>query len=78
MKTHDLPYAIGAFILNVQVDLVGRGLMTREGHVPDMKAFKDALVSSIKKPITIRMSLTGTAAMVDYAVINSGTRFVGD
>ncbi len=53
MKTHDLPYAIGAFVLNVQVDLVGRGLMTREGHVPDMKAFKDALVSSIKKPITI-------------------------
>jgi hypothetical protein len=53
MKTYDQPYAIDDIALNVQVELRQRGIITRDGRLVDLQAFKLALVSSLKKPITI-------------------------
>jgi len=53
MKTHDLPYAIDDIVLNVKADFLERGIIERDGGILDMEAFKVALVSSVKKPITV-------------------------
>ena len=53
MKTHDLPYAIDDIVLNVKADFLERGIIGRDGGILDMEAFKVALVSSLKKPITV-------------------------
>lgn len=53
MKTHDLPLSIDDIVLNVKADLVERGIIDHDGGILDMEAFKVALVSSVKKPITV-------------------------
>ena len=54
MKTYDLPYAIDNLVLNVKADFLERGIIERDGGILDLVAFKVALVSSVKKPITVR------------------------
>lgn len=49
-RFQDVPAPVGS-ALNVRVDFTSRGLITDEGEVPDLAAFKQALVSSIKEPI---------------------------
>jgi len=53
MRTHNLPYAIDDIVLNVKADFLERGIIERDGGTLDMEAFKVALVSSVKKPITV-------------------------
>ncbi len=53
MKTYDHPFAIDKIVLNIRADFLKQGIIERDGGILDMKAFKIALVSSIKKPITI-------------------------
>ncbi len=51
--TFDEPYDVGGLTLNFRAECVQREVMDHDGSLLDLEGFKEALVSSMKKPIVV-------------------------
>lgn len=82
MKTYDEPADISSHLLNFQVYLREKKILDEDGHMTDMQAFREAIVTTIPKPIVIT-DMSKLREMLDeeqpiLTVIRIFTVFSGD